>query len=127
MTITCTWRTKHYSDKHIYYSDFLTNVFGTNANYSILQPLSISIFVHNNMKIEFSLIHFCNSINFLAVKDFQNTTKKIIKHFMELFNLKLDKVNFNLNKNNQYEAEYILVPDYFDDFMTLAKIVGITT
>ena len=127
MTSTHTWYTKHYSDKHIYYSDFLTNVFGTNANYSILQPLSISIFVHNNMKIEFSLTHFCNSINFLAVKDFQNTTKKIIKHFMELFNLKLDKVNFNLNKNNQYEAEYILVSDNFDDFMTLAKIVGIKT
>ena len=107
---------------HNYYSDFLTNVFGTNADYTSIQPVSMSIFVRNNKEIEFMVTHHGDKSN---LSNFQKTIRKIIKQFVKLFGLKLTNMKFSGNSLVGLRANCILVPDNFDEFMTLAKMIGI--
>ena len=107
---------------HNYYSSFLTNVFGTNADYTSIQPVSMSIFVRNNKEIEFIVAYHGGE---LSLSNFQKTIRKIIKQFMKLFSLKLDNIKFSGNNLVGLKANCILVPDNFDEFMTLAKMIGI--
>lgn len=107
---------------HNYYSDFLTNVFGTNADYISIQPVSMCVFVRNNKEIEFTVTHHGDKAN---LSNFQKTIIKIIKQFIKLFGLKLANINFSGNTLVGLRATCILVPDNFDEFMTLAKMIGI--
>ena len=44
---------------------------------------------------------------------------------MKLFGLKLDNIKFSGNNLVGLKANCILIPDNFDEFMTLAKMIGI--
>lgn len=108
---------------HNYYSNFLTNVFGTNADYTSIQPVTMSVFVCNNKEIEFTITHHGGEA---GLPNFQKTIRKIIKQFMNLFGLKLENIKFSGNNLVGLRATCILVPDDFDEFMTLAKMIGVS-
>ena len=107
---------------HNYYSDFLTNVFGTNADYNSIQPVSMSVFVRNNKEIEFTVTHHGGES---GLPNFQKVIRKITQHFMNLFGLKLANIKFSGNNLVGLRAICILVPDNFDEFITLAKMIGV--
>lgn len=104
-----------------YYSDFLTNVFGTNADYNTIMPVTISVFVYNK-QIKFTITHHGGRS---SLQNFQKTVKKVIKQFVSLFGLKLVNIKFSENNLIGLKANCILISDNFDEFMTLAKMIGI--